>query len=828
MNRTAAGTPASHSFLIHAAPLGRGLAAAAFFAGATAAIFAVPVTAQSGSFGHSVVVADGEIVVAEPTTNFRPGTVYVYRKSDGEWDVAQVLNAPEPEIADGFGTVLAMSDNHLFVGQRGGPVHIFGRSAGSWSHVAQIADARVAGSSPSCSFDGYCGTDFGITLAASGRWLMVGAPGPSAGAGPAGDEEPPRGAVHVYRNTAGGWVHHTELGPEDGEAGDRFGAAMAAFENRLIVSAPGWSAGGEISGAGRIYYTAFGGDTWDPPSSIESTPAVNADLGAALAMDEGGFYAGAPGMDEGQGAVFRYAFHEDGPGSPRRLDPPGGMEGDRFGASLAIVGHNLWVGSPTEREEETGSIWVYPLADGEPTGNPTRFALAENETVERDRFGGLVAGTGEAVAVSAPGMHHRSGSVHLFEPDQNGTWAMAETLVSAPDAIAPILGEEHRCDDGKIGPFDCDEVELLSYVPGSILKAAGSARGVRANDNWGWTDSTTGREYALVGRNDGTSFVDITDPANPVLVGDLPKPGGTPPSQLWRDIKTYRDHAFIVADGAGDHGMQVFDLARLREASPDDMPLLFEPDVHYRGVASSHNIVINEETGFAYAVGSRAGRESCGGGLHMIDIRAPQEPVFAGCYRDESGTHDSQCVVYRGPDERYQGRELCLNSNGRFFEIADVTDKENPVHVSRATSPNAAYIHQGWLTPDHRYFYQDDEADVIAGAVETTRTLIWDLSDIEDPVLAREYMGSLPASAHNLYIKDGFVYQANYRYGLHVLDISDPLNPREVGAFDTAPYAEGPGFGGAWSVYPYFESGTVIVTSMQEGLFVLRRRRPVS
>ncbi|MCY3612424.1 MAG: hypothetical protein OXH51_12915, partial [Gemmatimonadetes bacterium] len=68
-----------------------------------------------------------------------------------------------------------------------------------------------------------------------------------------------------------------------------------------------------------------------------------------------------------------------------------------------------------------------------------------------------------------------------------------------------------------------------------------------------------------------------------------------------------------------------------------------------------------------------------------------------------------------------------------------------------------------------------------------------------------------------------------YRYGLHVLDISDPENPREVAAFDTAPYKEGPGFGGAWSNYPYFESGTVIVTSMQEGLFVLKKRpRPVS
>jgi choice-of-anchor B domain-containing protein len=86
----------------------------------------------------------------------------------------------------------------------------------------------------------------------------------------------------------------------------------------------------------------------------------------------------------------------------------------------------------------------------------------------------------------------------------------------------------------------------------------------------------------------------------------------------------------------------------------------------------------------------------------------------------------------------------------------------------------------------------------------------------------------MPASAHNLYVKGNQAYQANYRYGLHVVDVTDPLNPREVGYFDTSPYQTGPGFSGAWSTFPFFDSGTVIVTSLQEGLFVLRHRRPIS
>jgi choice-of-anchor B domain-containing protein len=352
---------------------------------------------------------------------------------------------------------------------------------------------------------------------------------------------------------------------------------------------------------------------------------------------------------------------------------------------------------------------------------------------------------------------------------------------------------------------------------------------VQVNDVWGWTDAGTGKEWAIVGRYDGTSFIDISNPSAPRYVGNLPLTEGAQPNS-WRDIKVYRDHAFIVADGAGQHGMQVFDLPRLRDANAPD-PVRFDADVLYDRIASAHNIVINEATGSAFAVGASSGGETCGGALHMIDIRQPKSPKFAGCFAHEGTaragrgyTHDAQCVVYRGPDRRYQGRELCLGLNENALSIADVTDKQNPKPVSSARYPNPAYTHQGWLSEDQRYFYVDDESDVLAGSVATTRTTVWDLADLEDPVLAKEFMGSLPASAHNQYVKGNLLYQANYRYGLHILDISDPANPREVGTFDTAPYLEGPGFSGAWSTYPFFKSGTIIVTSVQEGMFLLKKR----
>ena len=103
-------------------------------------------------------------------------------------------------------------------------------------------------------------------------------------------------------------------------------------------------------------------------------------------------------------------------------------------------------------------------------------------------------------AVVATGMHHRSGAVYVYERDAAGDWEGGDMLVSAPDALRALVGEERRCTYGHVGPFDCNDVELLAFVPNSILRAGPNARGVRTNDNWGWTDPETGREYALVGR----------------------------------------------------------------------------------------------------------------------------------------------------------------------------------------------------------------------------------------------------------------------------------------------------------------------------------------
>jgi choice-of-anchor B domain-containing protein len=362
------------------------------------------------------------------------------------------------------------------------------------------------------------------------------------------------------------------------------------------------------------------------------------------------------------------------------------------------------------------------------------------------------------------------------------------------------------CASGGAAGFPCSNIDLLAYLPGS------SIGGGNGNDIWGWTDPVTGREYALVGRSTGTAFVDITTPSQPVYVGKLPT---RTVESSWRDIETYGDYAIIASEAFG-HGVQIFDLRSLRSVvSP---PQTFSPTQLYGGF-TTHTIAVNPASGFAYA----AGTNTCNGGLHMIDIRNPLTPVFAGCYPDDGYTHDTQCVNYAGPDAAYVGREICFNSNEDTLTIVDVTTKSTPRLVSRTGYAGYGYTHQGWLTEDHAYFFVDDELDEI-NSHHNTRTYVWDVADLDAPRLVGFHTGTTAAIDHNQYVRGNYIFQANYRAGLRILRIDNAATATltEVGYFDVYPPDNNPSFNGAWSAYPFFDSGTVVVNGIEQGLFVVR------
>ena len=394
------------------------------------------------------------------------------------------------------------------------------------------------------------------------------------------------------------------------------------------------------------------------------------------------------------------------------------------------------------------------------------------------------------------------------------------------DADGDGIGD--ACDDSTIVPqfpcingfangHPCDGYDLMSHIPVEDLGGSGA----EGNDSWGWTDPETGKEYALVGTTTSAAFVDISDPSQPIYLGRIPT---ETVNSIWRDIKVYNNYAFIVADFTSsvppadrEHGMQVFDLTRLRNVT--NPPEIFAPDAVYDGFGKAHNIVINESSGFAYAVGS----DTFSGGPHFVDIQNPLNPIATGGYADDAYSHDAQVVTYNGPDADYTGREILIGSNVNEVVLVDVTDKSAPTQISTIDYSNIGYTHQGWFTEDMTYFLLGDEVDEINFGLNS-RTIVFDFTDLDNPQFQMDYLGPTTAIDHNGYVVGNNFYIANYTAGLRVVDVSDIASGTmtEIGFFDTFIPHDNTSFSGAWNIYPFFESGNIIISDIEGGLFVVR------
>lgn len=345
--------------------------------------------------------------------------------------------------------------------------------------------------------------------------------------------------------------------------------------------------------------------------------------------------------------------------------------------------------------------------------------------------------------------------------------------------------------------YPSDKVSLYQRLSLSTLGATSG------NDCWGYV-SPSGREYALMGCNNRTAFVEVTNPASPVYFTHIPHSSST-----WSDIKVYRNHAYVTTEASGT-GIQVIDLSNIDNHQVTLVRTIASP-------GRTHNIHIDETSGFLYTCGSRDGT----GTTMCFDLSTPGNPVQVG-----SNTlttvyqHDVQVKTFtEGP---YAGRQIMFGSGeGRGLEIWDVTDKNNTFLVRRVAYPFVGYCHQGWLSSDYKYFYVNDEFDESQNSI-STRTLVFDVSVLETADLVNTFTSGRPAVDHNLYYKNGFIFEANYRSGLRIFNANgNPTAPVQVGYFDTYPTNDNASYDGAWSNYPYFPSGTVIISDINRGLFIV-------
>ncbi|KAJ7511681.1 hypothetical protein B0H11DRAFT_1952599 [Mycena galericulata] len=386
--------------------------------------------------------------------------------------------------------------------------------------------------------------------------------------------------------------------------------------------------------------------------------------------------------------------------------------------------------------------------------------------------------------------------------------------------------------------YSCNNLDLYSFTPHADLGSTTQF----GNDIWGWTHSEDGvaREFALVGESDGTAFVEILPTGQATYLGRLDTQSVT---STWRDIKVIGNYAYIGSEALG-HGIQVFDLTKLLDASLTSQPKVFSIETDLAALydslplGASHNIVAHDKKNLIVAVGSVPRNHSCAAGLIFVDVTDPTNPTSAGCAGADGYVHDAQCLVYQGPHTEYVGTDVCYAFNEDSFTIYNITDLADPIIVSTTPYYGVTYSHQGWVVDerDQSYLLLDDELDEVnqRGWANNSHTVtyIWDIKDLTKPVLTGHYSSPVKSIDHNLYVHNGWAYESNYGSGLRVVDVSsvakDPTGGEftEVAFFDVHPEDDDVGgvatFTGSWSVYPYFESGYIVINSIERGLFVVK------
>jgi len=310
---------------------------------------------------------------------------------------------------------------------------------------------------------------------------------------------------------------------------------------------------------------------------------------------------------------------------------------------------------------------------------------------------------------------------------------------------------------------------------------------------WGYT-SPNNREYAILGAQGGTEFVDITDTNNIHEVGYYP---GVQTS--WREMKVYSHYCYVITDAAG-FGLQIFDMQYL----PDSIH--FVRNWNYSGFTQGHTI--SQSGPYLYING---GNSEPNGGITLLDLTSnPENPLKRGQW-GEKYVHDSRivndtiyaCNIYNPPGT---------------ISIINASDIDNLITInSWVNNPDPA-PHNCAITQDHHYLFTTDETTIPSG-----RLKVWNIQDINNVILETTWHPTniTTCVVHNIEINGNFAVIAHYEAGIRVVDISNPLTPIEIAWYDTYPSANASQEFGCWGVF-MFPSGKIIGSDIQTGLYVVK------
>jgi hypothetical protein len=249
----------------------------------------------------------------------------------------------------------------------------------------------------------HAGDRFGDRIAIYGSTLAVGAPGQD---GPAADS----GAVHVFERNVSSersvstWTQQAMLEAERAEASDQFGFALAAGPDTLVVSAPGTS-----DQRGAVHVFSRDGSGWSPQAYLAPETLLSGDgFGSSVALSNDTLVIGAPGADASSdnadsGAAYVFERHDGVWTFATRLEADGTPENARFGASIAISGNAIAVGSQGEAASdasgrESGAVYVFERGV---EGFTRRARLASSNAEALDGFGVSVALEADTLVVGA-------------------------------------------------------------------------------------------------------------------------------------------------------------------------------------------------------------------------------------------------------------------------------------------------------------------------------------------------------------------------------------------------------------------------------------------